>query len=221
MADLTAFIRAETVIGVAPLVPEVRLHLARASREIFQAAERFERPGERWPPYWSFAWPAGQGLARYLLDNPALVRGRRVVDIGAGSGLAAIAALRAGARAARAVDCDDVACAACAMNAGLNGVSLDVAHADPLGEDVDADLVLVGDLVYDPDLGVRVTRFLEQTLARGATILFADRTTARRPPLEMTRVAHYRAPLEPALEDDFVEHANVWLMQPLRGRRHP
>jgi predicted nicotinamide N-methyase len=106
-----------------------------------------------------------------------------------------------------------MACAAAEMNAALNGVVLAVHNADPLGGDIEADLVLVGDLVYEPELETRVTRFLDETRRRGTTILYADRTTARRPPLEMEHLAHWRAPLAPPLEDDHIEHARVWSIE--------
>jgi predicted nicotinamide N-methyase len=208
------FIRGETVPLAAPLVPEITLHLARASRDIFRAAETYERPGERWPPYWAFAWPGGQGLARYILDNPHHVAGRRVADVGAGSGVGAIAAMMAGAKSAAAVDPDPLACAAVRMNAAQSLVAVDARCEDPLGSPPDADVILIGDLVYEPELETRVTGFLEAARSRGAKVLFGDRTTARRPRVDFQLLAEYRAPLMPALEDTHIEHARVWLMQP-------
>ena len=103
---LEAFIRCSTEITPVRLVPEIRLHLASDSQRIFQRAEELERPGERFPAFWAFAWPGGQALARYLIDTPGIVAGRRVIDIGAGSGIAAIAAMYAGAASALAADVD-------------------------------------------------------------------------------------------------------------------
>ena len=210
MRDDVAFIKAHTVLLAPALVPEIRLHLARASREIFQAAEGHATTGGRWPPYWAFAWPGGQGLARYILDHPSCVAGKRVADIGAGSGLAALAALRAGALSALAVDPDPLACAAMAQNAASNGLDLTIRNEDPLGTEPDADLVLIGDLVYEPELEIRVAAFLEAACRRGTEVLYGDRTTARRPPLDLMLLEEYRAPLSPALEDDHIEHALVW-----------
>lgn len=215
------FVRAETTPLALPLVPEITLHLAKASRDIFRAAESYERPGEHWPPYWAFAWPGGQGLARYILDNPGQVAGRTVADIGAGSGLAAIAAMMAGAKSAAAIDPDPLACTAIKMNAEQASRAVEVRCEDPLGQPPAADVLIIGDLVYEPELETRVTGFLEAARRRGTAVLFGDRTTARRPRVDFELLAEYRAPLVPSLEDTHIEHARVWLMKPLRSGREP
>lgn len=209
----TDFIRAQTLPQAPPLVPEITLHLARDSRDIFRAAEVYERPDDRWPPYWAFAWPGGQGLARHILDNPRIVAGRSVSDVGAGSGLAAIAAMLAGAKSATAVDPDPLACAAIRMNAAGTGTLVEARCEDPLGQPPRADVIIIGDLVYEPELETRVTGFLEAARRRGTTVLFGDRTTARRPRVDFELLQEYRAPLMPPLEDSHIEHARVWLMK--------
>lgn len=218
MTSAAEFILANTLPAAPRLVPEIELHLARTSRGIFQAAEDYERPGERWQPYWAFAWPGGQALARHILDNPALVSGRTVADVGAGSGLAAIAALMAGARHASAIDPDPLACAAAVLNAARNDVTLSVLGKDPLGQPPDADLILIGDLVYEPELETRVSGFLATALRQGTRVLFGDRTTARRPQFDFAMLREYRAPLCPALEESHIERARVWLLEPVRSR---
>jgi predicted nicotinamide N-methyase len=214
MSTLEDFVRAETVIDTAPLVPEVHLHLARCSHAIFQSAEQLERPGDRWPPYWAFAWPGGQGLARHLLDHRGLVAGRSVADVGAGSGLAAIAAMQCGAASAVAIDPDPLACIAIGLNASANGATVGVERHDPLGRPPSVDIILIGDLVYEPELETRVTGFLHAALRQGSIVLFADRTTARRPPLTLSLLAEYRAPLSPPMVDDYIEQARVWRIDP-------
>ena len=209
-ADLVTFIERETQLGVSVLVPEVRLHLARDARAIFSAAESLVDGGLGSRPYWSFAWPGGQGLARYLLDNPQLVAGKRVLDLGAGSALGAIAALKAGARSALASDIDPLAVVACRLNAEANGVTLAVTSADLLGDGPDADVILIGDLVYEPDLQIRVGALLEAARIADIPVLYGDRTSARRPRHNFTLLADYEAPLTPPLVDDFVERARVW-----------
>src|SRR5688572_2610508 len=152
-ADWQTFIRDNTKLLSPPLVPEIKLHLAEESLPIWQKTE--EELGEMNvpPPYWAFAWAGGQALARYLLDNPALVAGKAVVDLGAGSGLTAIAAGRAGAASVLASDIDALALAAARLNAVLNGVALDVTPADLLAHPpAAADVVLVGDLFYEREL---------------------------------------------------------------------
>jgi predicted nicotinamide N-methyase len=208
--DLEGFIAAETVLGTAALVPEVSLHLARESRAVFVAADELMDGGLGSRPYWAFAWPGGQGLARYILDHPALVAGKRVLDVGAGSGLGAIAAMRAGARQAVAADIDPLAIAAIVANARANEVPVAVTAHDLLGEAPEADVVLIGDLVYEPDLQLRVGAFIEEAQRSGIAVFYGDRTSARRPRLAFEQLAEYEAPLTPALVDDFVERARVW-----------
>ncbi|MEJ0072066.1 MAG: 50S ribosomal protein L11 methyltransferase [Pseudomonadota bacterium] len=118
-ADPTAFVHRQTTIAAASLVPELRLHLADAALLLWEATEetlgRIGLP----PPYWAFAWPGGRPLARYLLDHPATVTGRTVLDFGAGCGIAALAAARAGAAQVTAADIDLFAAAAIRLNAAL------------------------------------------------------------------------------------------------------
>lgn len=206
IARLTEFLSHQTTPAQAALLPEIVLHLASNPLGIFEAAEAIG--AER--PYWAFAWPGGQALARWLLDNPACVAGRRVLDIGSGSGLTAIAALKSGAVAAVANDTDQLACAAARLNATVNAVPLAISGHDLLGDEPDADLILIGDLFYEPDLVTRVTAFLERASRRGAEILFADRTTSRRPALQFELVGEYEAPLTPDMEVAYVERARIW-----------
>lgn len=209
MSDRTDFISSQTTLLSSPLVPEIHLHLATNPQGVFQAV-RDCGVDTGWPPYWAFAWPGGQALARYVLDHPSCVAGKRVVDIGAGSGIAAIAAVMAGAASVVAVDPDPLAAVALEINARENGVEIDIVTDDVLGLEFDADVALIADLVYEPELATRVTRFLESARARRAAVIIADRTTGRRPPIELSLLARYRAPLTPMLEDSHFEDANVW-----------
>jgi predicted nicotinamide N-methyase len=210
--DLVRFIERETVIGATLLVPEIDLHLARDARDIFVTAEALFDSGRGSQPYWAFAWPGGQGLARFILDNPSLVAGKRVLDLGAGSGLGAIAALKAGATSVLCSDIDPMAVAACHLNAAVNGVPIQVTSADLLGQKPDADVILIGDLVYEPDLQMRVGLLLDAARAVGIPVLYGDRTTARRPRQGFQMLIEYEAALTPALVDDFVERARVWAL---------
>ena len=126
-----AFVRTYTRLMRPPQVPELRLHLAEDAFGLWKRTEKeVGHPGVP-PPYWAFAWPGGQALARYLLDHPAVVLGRSVFDLGSGSGLVAIAAARAGAAAVTAGDVDAFAVAAIDLNAEANEVSVTCS----LGED--------------------------------------------------------------------------------------
>lgn len=204
-----AFILAHAEPMRAALVPEITLLLARQAFDIHQDA--YALCGDI--PFWAFAWGGGQGLARFLLDNPHAVTGKRVLDIGAGSGLGAIAAARAGAAVAIANDTDPVSCAAAALNAEANGVALTVSEDDLLGTDPDCDVILIGDVFYLPELATRVDAFLVRARRRGATVYFGDRATTRRPSVPMTLQAEYRAPLTPELEIGYVETARVWRLE--------
>ncbi len=207
---LRGFVLSETHLATTVLVPEIKLHLANAARNIFVAADEFMdgRLGSR--PYWAFAWPGGQGLARTILDNPRLVAGLRVLDIGSGSGLGAIAALKAGALSALAADIDPLADTAAQLNGMANDVPLETTRADLLGNCPDVDVIVIGDLVYEPDLLLRVGAFIDDARRAGIIILYGDRTSARRPRQEFVLLNEYEAPLTPALVDEFVERSRVW-----------
>lgn len=214
MTPAARFIAAHSRRAAAPLVPEIALALAIDAHGVFQAAHDAFGDGVSQHPYWAFAWPGGQALARHLLDCPGEVAGKRVLDLGCGSGLLAIAALRAGARAALANDIDPVAIAATRANADANAVALATSTDDLLGAAADAEVILVGDMFYLPELQMRVTPFLEAARRAGATILFADRTSIARPPLAFELVAERHVLLFPALEDDHVERVRVWRCGP-------
>src|SRR3954447_24108729 len=150
--DIAAFIRANTQILSPPLVPELRLHLAHEAVPLWIKTE--EELGEIGlpPPFWAFAWAGGQALARYILDRPETVRGRRVLDFASGSGLVAIAAMKAGAAEGTASDIDSFAIAAMGLNAKANSVSINPLQADIVGQDQGWDTVLAGDICYERDL---------------------------------------------------------------------
>jgi predicted nicotinamide N-methyase len=208
--SLNAFIAAHTELIAPPLVPEVRLHLAADPRGIFDAAHAAMSDELSARPYWAFAWPGGQALARHLIDNPHLVANKRILDLGAGSALCAIAAMMGGARSATAVDIDPLSAAAGQLNAAANGVALTVTTDDLLGREVDTDIILIGDLVYEPDLKDRVGLFLAAHVKRRIPIFYADRTSARRPPGNFRLLAEHDAPLLPAMVEGFMERARVW-----------
>jgi predicted nicotinamide N-methyase len=206
-----AFIAANTRLLAPPLVPEIRLHLAEESLPIWQKTE--EELGEINvpPPYWAFAWAGGQALARYLIDNAGLVRGRSVLDLGAGSGLTAIAAKLAGAGDVLAADIDGLALAAARLNAEANGVSFattsdDLLAARPLSHGV----VLVGDLFYERELAARVLAFIEAATAAGALVLIGDPKRSYFPAGRFTLAAAYEVPVTRELEDAEIKKTSVW-----------
>ncbi len=216
-SDWPAFIAANTRLLAPPLVPEIRLHLAEESLPIWRRTE--EELGEMNvpPPYWAFAWAGGQALARYILDNPGLVAGRRVLDLGSGSGLTAIAAMRAGAIATLAADIDRVSLAAVAINANANGVTVATTAEDLLASTPAAEwsVVLVGDLFYERSLAERVERFINRAAMGGARVLIGDPGRSYFPKGRFENVAEYRVPVTRELEDAEIKQTAVW--QIVRG----
>src|SRR5438105_8345919 len=155
--DPALFIRHNTAIVAPPLVPEIRLPLATEVAPIWLATEESLAQGAVPPPYWAFAWAGGQALARYLLDHPETVAGRSVLDFGAGSGLVAIAAVKAGAASVAAAEIDHFAAAAIAANAELNEVAVAVTTADVLDiADAPWEVVTAGDVCYERPMADRV-----------------------------------------------------------------
>jgi predicted nicotinamide N-methyase len=206
-----AFIRANTKPLAPPLVPEITLLLAEESLPIWQKTE--EELGEMNvpPPYWAFAWAGGQALARLILDRPELVSDLRVLDLGSGCGLSAIAAMRAGARAVLAADIDAMALAAIGLNAAANGVAIDTTGEDLLARaPADADVILVGDLFYERVLADRVLAFIEAGAAAGALVLIGDPQRNYFPKGRFEAVAEYRVPVTRDLEDAEIKKTAVW-----------
>ena len=205
------FIQANTRLLSPPLVPEIKLHLAEESLPIWQKTE--EELGEMNvpPPYWAFAWAGGQALARYILDNRGLVAGKRVLDLGSGSGLTAIAAQLAGASSVLASDIDPLALDAIRLNGKANGLGPDTTPTDLLGATpARYDVVLAGDLFYERQLADRVLSFIEAAAARGAMILVGDPQRAYFPRHRFTSVAEYHVPVTRELEDVELKRTAVW-----------
>jgi predicted nicotinamide N-methyase len=189
------------------LVPELRLHLADRALPLWEATEATLAANNLPPPYWAFAWPGGQAMARLLLDRPDLVRGKRVVDFGAGCGIAAMAAAKSGAACVTAIDIDAFARAAIAMNAALNGV--DIGIVEQLPERV-CDLLLLGDMCYERPLAERLTDWLDRLAREGATVLLGDPGRSYFPSGRMTALARYSVPTTLELEDREVRETGVW-----------
>src|SRR5262245_47603638 len=169
------FIQANTRLLPVPLVPEIRLHLGEESMPIWEKTEEELGQMNVPPPWWAFAWAGGQALARHLLDNPSLARGRSVLDVGAGSGLTAIAAAKAGAASVLAADIDPYALVAIALNARANGVAVATTGADLLDAGPGAyGTILVGDMFYERPLAERALSFVEAAHKAGTAVLVGD-----------------------------------------------
>ena len=205
------FIRANTRLEAPPLVPEVRLHLASEVVPLWEATEEeLARQGLP-PPFWAFAWAGGQALARYLIDHPEVVRGKRVLDFAAGSGLQGIAAGLAGARSVEAVEIDAFACAACRLNAAANGVEITVTGADIVGSDNPGwDVVLAGDVCYERPAAERITAWLRGLANDDCLVLLGDPGRTYLPRQGLERLIAYGVKTSRELEDSDLRNAVVW-----------
>jgi predicted nicotinamide N-methyase len=212
-ADKLSFIRAHTTRCAAPLVPEINLHLATEITPIWQATEDWLREHALAPPYWAFAWPGGQALARHVLDNRSLFAGKRVLDFGAGGGLAAIACARAGAAAVEAADIDDFARTAIRLNACINNVAVSVPDADIVGAACRWDIILCGDICYELPMTSHVLPWLRR-MARAALVWIADPGRAYVPLEGMTAVRQYSVPTTLELEDRVARDVVIYRLGP-------
>ncbi|MEZ5832140.1 MAG: methyltransferase [Dongiaceae bacterium] len=213
-ADPTAFIRAQTAIATPPLVPEIKLHLATEITPIWEATESTLARMNLPPPYWAFAWAGGQALTRFLLDHPSWVRGKRVLDFAAGSGLSAIGAAMAGAAQTQAAEIDDYAIAAIALNARVNSVAIDLVRDDVVGAEPRWDVVLAGDVCYERPMAERVIAWFRALAGRGVAILMGDPGRAYLPQSGLIELARYQVPTSLELEDRTMRETIVWRMMP-------
>jgi predicted nicotinamide N-methyase len=205
-----AFTRANTALAAPPHVPEIRLHLADEAHDLWKKTEEELAGIGLPPPFWAFAWAGGQGLARHILDHPALVAGRRVLDFASGSGLVAIAACKAGAGAAIAADIDPFARMACALNRAVNGVEFAFTGEDIIGTDGGWDMILAGDVFYDRELAARLVPWFSALRLRGAEVLVGDPGRSYLPKDRLEALALYEVPVSRALEDSEVKRTTVW-----------
>jgi predicted nicotinamide N-methyase len=200
VTDADGFVAANTILSHAALVPEIPLYLASALTPIWQATEDWLRERNIEPPFWAFAWPGSQALARHVLDNPGLVRGRRVLDFAAGCGLAAIAAARAGAACVEAAEIDPLAVAAIGRNAAANAVAVLAETADVVGAECRWDMILCGDVCYEAPMTGHILPWLRR-MARDAEVWVADPGRAYLPRAELSAFARYIVPTTLELED--------------------
>lgn len=182
-------------IAPVPMLPEIRLYTAHPASGLWRLTAGRGKDRSDPPPYWAYQWAGGLALARHILDRPETVAGRSVLDLGAGSGIVAIAAAKAGAKRVVAAEIDPHAIAALDLNAALNGVAVTVAEGDlTAGPPPMVDLVAVGDLFYEGGLAERVTAFLDRCLAAGIAVLVGDPGRAHLPRQRLRPLAEYAVP---------------------------
>ena len=213
--DPARFVRVNTAIAAPPLAPEIRLHLATEITPIWQATEDDLAESGLQPPFWAFPWPGGQALARHLLDNPATVAGKHVLDFAAGGGIAAIAAAMAGAARVTANDIDVYAVAAIELNATLNNVVLETATDDLTGNaNPGWDVVVAGDVCYERPMAERAMGWLRDLAGAGTLVLMGDPGRNFLPADGLEEIARYDVPTSIELEDRETRTAIVWRVLP-------
>lgn len=234
------FVREHLRLAPVAHVPEIQLYQTAEAIGLWELTEG-EYRSEQPPPFWAFAWAGGTGLARYLLDHPSEVAGRTVLDLAAGSGLAAIAALRAGAASAHAVEIDPLAAAAIELNAASNGVRVRVilddvldrglvdllapapAPAGPALPDLLAPagaVVIAGDVFYSQAMAARVLTFLRRAARDGASVLVGDPGRAYFPAAYFTAITAFDVPVNPELESTTSKTVTIYRINP-RGAASP
>lgn len=211
-----AVVCAVTTARPAPGCPELQVRVADEPLAPWLATEAATGAMQP-PPFWAHAWPGGLALARLVLDDPGLVRGRRVLDFASGGGVSAVAAARAGAAHVLATEVDPFARAAIEENAALNGVALEVTADDVIGRDDGWDVVLVGDVFYEDDLSRRVAAWLGALHARGALVRIGDPGRSFLPVAALECVATWAFPPVPAWDSVVDRPARVWALAPRGG----
>jgi predicted nicotinamide N-methyase len=207
---LAAFVQRHTRPVRPPLCPELLVHVAEEPIDLWMAVERELGLHQAPPPFWAFCWAGGQALARLVLDRPDLVRGQRVLDLGCGGGVVALAAARAGAARVEGNDIDPLALATLAINAETNGLTV-TGHAGDLlcSPPADRDVVLVGDLCYEQPLARRLLTWLGEAVEQGADVLVADAGRAYPPRADVRELAAFEVPTSPELEGVEVRRTRV------------
>ena len=210
-ANAPDFIAANTRLQTVPHAPEISLWLADEITPLWRLTE--EELGEMGlpPPFWAFAWAGGQALARWLLDHPAEVAGKRVIDLATGSGLVAVAAMKAGAASVLAADIDPFCAAAVAANARSNGVEIAFTDANLLdAPPPPVDLICAGDVFYEKPMAEAVLAWLKQAQANGTRVIVGDPGRTYFPKSGLTLLAEYTVPTTRELEDQEVKRSRVW-----------
>ncbi|WP_292083430.1 MULTISPECIES: methyltransferase [unclassified Brevundimonas] len=210
-ANAPDFIAANTRLQAVPHAPEISLWLADEITPLWRLTEEELGAMGLPPPFWAFAWAGGQALARWLLDHPDQIAGKRVIDLAAGSGLVAVAAMKAGAASVLAADIDPFCAAAVAANARSNNVEIAFTDADLLdAPPPPADLICAGDVFYEKPMAEAVLAWLKQAQANGTRVIVGDPGRTYFPKSGLTLLAEYTVPTTRELEDQEVKRSRVW-----------
>jgi predicted nicotinamide N-methyase len=214
-ASARAFVLRHTRLDAVAGIAGIRLHLADQILPLWRAVQVETGDEDAALPYWAFAWGGGLALTRYLGAHPEAVAGKRVFDLASGSGLCAIAAMRAGAAEASANDIDPFAVAAAELNARANGVRIATIHRDVLDDaPPDVDVVLAGDTWYEASLAERVLPWLLRSRAAGIDVLIGDPGRRYLPTDRLVELATYEVRTTTELEDQALKQGRVYRLAP-------
>lgn len=204
------FVLANTVLQSPPHVPEIKLYLADEAHDLWQRTEDELATIGLPPPFWAFAWAGGQGVARYIIDNPQTVENRSVLDFASGSGLVGIAAAMANAKQVLCCDIDPFAKPAIILNAAANKVKIDVRIADLIGSEEAWDIVLAGDVFYDKPLADMLIPWFRKLALGGTEVIVGDPGRSYFPKDALDSLAVYSVPVTRVLEDAEIKQTTVW-----------
>lgn len=215
-AQLTALFDGVATLEAHPLLPELRFHQCPVVEDIWLKVEALT--GRRCePPFWGFVWPGGLALARYLLDRPDLLANRRLLDIGTGNGVVAVAAALGGARVV-ANDIDPVALTVTRLHARLNGVTLETLGGDLLDLPPSAlpfDLITIGDACYEETFAARLFPWMRAAQSAGIEVLMGDPGRNFLPAQGLLTLQAYEIPTLVAVEGKPMRHARVFTLEPV------
>jgi predicted nicotinamide N-methyase len=216
--DPAAFIRENTVVEAAPLVPEIKLHLVHEITPVWEATEKEMNEVDLAPPYWAFAWAGGQALARYVIDNPEIVAGKSVLDFGAGGGIVGIAAHMSGAARVLAADIDPFAAAAVTLNAEFNGVAIEISTCDLIDAEPAWDVILAGDICYEGPVAARMEAWFRRLAGSGVRVYIGDPGRTYLPKEGLEKITAYAVRTTRDIEDTDLRNACVWQVLPATRR---
>ncbi len=213
--DPAAFVRANTMLESPRLLPELKLHVASEVVPLWEATQEELTAQGLPPPYWAFAWAGGQALARYILDTPESVLGRRVLDFATGSGMVALAARKAGAARVEASEIDPFACAAVTLNAEANALAVELLREDVLKRSLCPwQVILAGDICYETPMAERAIAWLRAAAGAGATVIIGDPGRNYLPASGLEKLATYTVPTTREMEDSELRETSVWRVLP-------
>lgn len=214
LASRRRFISEHASFDHPPLTPEIGLWLAEEATTLWQASETFLEEAGLPPPFWAFAWAGGQALARFVLDSPEAVAGKRVLDFGSGCGLVAIAALRSGASSVLAADLDPFAAVAVRLNGEVNGCAPEPFCGDATAlAPGDFDIILAADVCYEREPSESAFAWLRSAVAAGVEVLVGDPGRTYLDQQGLRPLAGYDVPTSTELEKSAMTQAKVWRLE--------